>query len=246
MSNNIINFKNKVFLVTGANGHTGKNLCNKLVKLNATVIKTDLSSNKSNNLFFKADLTKKEDRVILIKKIKQKFKKLDVLVNNAAFIPESRMKVKKSKIYNKDFINLNLESMINLTELAMPLIKKSNEGIIVNISSIYGFLAHDYNLYKNTRMDPSLSYGLSKAGVIQFTKLIASKLGPKIRVNSISPGGIKRKQNKKFIERYKNKTFLKRMCTEDDISNAVIFLSSYMSRYITGQNIIVDGGYSIS
>jgi len=71
-------------------------------------------------------------------------------------------------------------------------------------------------------------------------------LGPKIRVNSISPGGIKRKQNKKFIERYKNKTSLKRMCTEDDISNAVIFLSSYMSRYITGQNIIVDGGYSIS
>ena len=93
------------------------------------------------------------------------------------------------RLYNKD-----IEQMIDID---------SSLGIIFFGEHARPFIdaEYDYNLYKNTQMDPSLSYGLSKAGVIQFTKLIASKLGPKIRVNSISPGGIKRKQNKKFIER---------------------------------------------
>ena len=190
-------------------------------------------------------MNKEEDRKHLTIKIKKKFKKIDVLINNAGHIPEKKINY-KNKFFNEDFIKLNLNSVAYLTESLIPLLGKSKKASIINIASIYGFLAHDYNLYKNTNMNPSLAYGISKAGLIQFTKLAAAKLAPNIRVNSISPGGIFRKQNKSFIKRYLNKTLLKRMGKEDDVSNVVIFLSSSLSNYITGQNIILDGGYSIS
>ena len=245
MQNEFINFKNKIFLVTGSNGFIGKNLCKKLRSLKATVIETDIHERKNNKFFIKADLNKEEDRKHLIIKIKKKFKKIDVLINNAGHIPERKINY-KNKFFNEDFIKLNLNSVAYLTESLIPFLKKSKNASIINIASIYGFLAHDYNLYKNTNMNPSLAYGISKAGLIQFTKLTAAKLAPNIRVNSISPGGIFRKQNKSFIKRYLNKTLLKRMGKEDDVSNVVIFLSSSLSNYITGQNIILDGGYSIS
>ena len=245
MQNEFINFKNKIFLVTGSSGFIGKNLCKKLRSLKATVIETDIRERKNNKFFIKADLNKEEDRKHLTIKIKKKIKKIDVLINNAGHIPERKINY-KNKFFNEDFIKLNLNSVAYLTESLIPLLRKSKNASIINIASIYGFLAHDYNLYKNTNMNPSLAYGISKAGLIQFTKLAAAKLAPNIRVNSISPGGIFRKQNKSFIKRYLNKTLLKRMGKEDDVSNVVIFLASSLSNYITGQNIILDGGYSIS
>ena len=95
-------------------------------------------------------------------------------------------------------------------------------------------------------MNTPLAYGVSKAGLMHYAKMLSTVVGPKIRVNAISPGGIFRKQPKKFIKRYLNKTPLLRMGNENDVANAVIFLSSELSNYITGQNLIVDGGYSNS
>ena len=91
-----------------------------------------------------------------------------------------------------------------------------------------------------------LAYGVSKAGLMHYTKMLSTLLAPEIRVNSISPGGIFRNQPRKFIKKYLLKTPLGRMGHEDDIANAVIFFSSELSNYITGQNLVVDGGYSIS
>ena len=89
-------------------------------------------------------------------------------------------------------------------------------------------------------------YSVSKSGLNQFTKWLASYLSPKIRVNSVSPGGVFRGQNKKFVKRYISKTLLKRMATEEDVVNSIIFLCSDMSNYITGHNLIVDGGYTLT
>ena len=91
-----------------------------------------------------------------------------------------------------------------------------------------------------------LAYGVSKAGLMHYSKMLSTALAPQIRVNSVSPGGIFRQQPKKFIKRYLEKTPLKRMGKEEDVSNVVVFLASELASYITGQNIIVDGGYSIS
>ncbi len=250
MNDNLINLKNKFCFVTGSNGYIGKAICQKLIKLGAIVIHTDIKKNKiksKNSFFFKADLKSKKEIDILVKKIKKKFKKIDILVNNAAYVATSDLGKKNNKlIYNEEYIKLNLNNTIYLTELIIPSLKKSKQGSIINICSIYSFLAFDYNLYKGTTMKNPLAYGVSKAGLMHYTKMLSTSLAPKIKVNSISPGGIFRNQPNKFIKKYLLKTPLNRMCNENDVVNAVIFFSSELSSYITGHNLVVDGGYSLS
>ena len=249
-NDNIINLKNKFCLVTGSNGHLGKTICQKLIKSGAVVIHTDIKKNtikSKNSFFYSADLKSKKEIDILIKKINKKFKKIDVLVNNAGYVAESNIDKKNNKlIYNKEYIKLNLENTIYLTERVMQSLKKSNEGSIINICSIYSFLAYDYSLYKGTTMKNPLAYGVSKAGLMHYTKMLSTSLAPKIRSNSISPGGIFRNQPKKFVKKYLLKTPMNRMGNENDVANAVIFFASELSSYITGHNLVVDGGYSAS
>ena len=88
-------------------------------------------------------------------------------------------------------------------------------------------------------------YSVSKGGLIQLTRWLSTTVAPEVRVNSISPGGVQRDQDKNFIERYENITPLNRMATEEDFKGVVAFLASTMSSYITGQNIVVDGGWSV-
>ena len=250
MKNNLINLKNKFCLVTGSNGHVGKAVCKKLLKLGATIIHTDIEKNKiksKNSFFYKTDLTSKKEIDTLVKKINKKFKKINVIVNNAGYIAETDKSKKEQKlIYNEEYTKLNLNNTIYLTQSLIPSLKKSRYSSIINICSIYSFLAYDYNLYKGTTMKNPLAYGVSKAGLMHYTKMLSTLVAPKIRVNSISPGGLFRNQPSKFIKKYLLKTPLGRMGHENDIANAVIFFSSELSNYITGQNLVVDGGYSIS
>tara|TARA_B100001057_G_C22807650_1_gene934137 strand:+ start:648 stop:1403 length:756 start_codon:yes stop_codon:yes gene_type:complete len=245
---NLINLKNKICVVTGCNGHIGRNVVNKLSSLGAKIIGTDIKYKKNKNLnnFIKANLENKSEIDFLIKEITKKFKKIDILINNASYVATSEIKGNNhiKTFYNEKFENVNLSNTIYLTNSLIHLLEKSRSSSIINISSIYSFLAYDYNLYKNTQMRKPLAYGVSKAGIIQYTKMLANILAPKIRVNAISPGGIFRKQPKEFVKRYLVKTPLKRMGREEDIVNAIIYLSSDLSSYVTGQNLVVDGGYS--
>ena len=247
----MINLKNKYCLVTGCNGFIGQAITKKFKILGAKVIGVDLKSKKKNpnlSFFIKINLDHKTEIDKLTKVLNTKFKKIDILINNAGYVSASNIsKATDSKIfYNEKFTNLNLTNSIYLTNSLVPLIKKSKSATIINICSIYSSLAYDYSLYKETNMKTPMAYGVSKAGLMHYTKMLSTALAPGIRVNSISPGGIYRDQPKKFIKRYLNKTPLLRMGHENDVANAVIFLSSNLSSYITGQNIIVDGGYSNS
>ena len=249
MNQNIINLKNKICLVTGSNGYIGKIICEKLLKLGAKVIHTDIKKNKiksKNSFFFKADLTSKKEIGILVEKINKKFKKIDILINNAGYVGTSSLKNDNKFRYNEEYVKLNLNNTILLTELIIPSLKRSKNGSIINICSIYSFLGYDYNLYKGTQMKSPLGYGVSKAGLMHYSKMLSTSLAPKIRVNSISPGGIFRDQPISFVKKYLLKTPLNRMGNEKDVANAVIFFSSELSSYITGQNLVVDGGYSVS
>ena len=249
MNQNIINLKNKICLVTGSNGYIGKIICEKLLKLGAKVIHTDIKKNKiksKNSFFFKADLTSKKEIGILVEKINKKFKKIDILINNAGYVGTSSLKNDNKLGYNEEYVKLNLNNTILLTELIIPSLKRSKNGSIINICSIYSFLGYDYNLYKGTQMKSPLGYGVSKAGLMHYSKMLSTSLAPKIRVNSISPGGIFRDQPISFVKKYLLKTPLNRMGNEKDVANAVIFFSSELSSYITGQNLVVDGGYSVS
>ena len=107
-------------------------------------------------------------------------------------------------------------------------------------------MAANWSLYKDIQnVGNPAAYSVSKAGVIQLTKWLSTALAPKIRVNSISPGGIKKNQSKKFILRYENLTPLKQMLDVDDVVEVILFLASKKSKNITGQNIVVDGGWSV-
>tara|TARA_B100000768_G_scaffold179741_1_gene198082 strand:- start:3989 stop:4741 length:753 start_codon:yes stop_codon:yes gene_type:complete len=248
---NMINLKNKFCLVTGCNGFVGRAIVKRLKIFGANIIGTDIDDTKKNknvSFFIKTNLESKKEIDELINLLNKKFKRIDILINNAGYVGTSLIGKKKENnhFYNERYTSLNLTNTIYLTDSLIPLLKKSNSASIINICSIYAFLAFDYNLYKKTKMKTPLAYGVSKAGLMHYTKMLSTTLAPNIRVNSISPGGIYRNQPKNFLKKYLNKTALLRMCHENDVANAAAFFSSELSSYITGQNLIVDGGYSVS
>ena len=123
--------------------------------------------------------------------------------------------------------------------------KENRSGSIVNISSIYGVVGPDFTLYNGTDMTMPAAYSAIKGGLINLTRYLASYFGPyNIRINCVSPGGVLDGQPQTFIDNYNNKVPMKRMANPDDISPSVAFLLSNDSTYITGQNLIVDGGWT--
>ena len=122
---------------------------------------------------------------------------------------------------------------------------KQKSGSIVNIASIYGSVGPDFTIYLGTNMTMPAGYAAIKGGLINLTRYMASYFGPdKIRINSVSPGGIFDNQNINFVENYEKKVPLRRMGTPQDIAPSVSFLLSDESKYITGQDLIVDGGWT--
>ena len=256
--------KKKTSLVTGAAGYLGETISETLSALESNIILVDSDKKKLTEVAKKIKLTSNYKVDIIacdltlqssIKRIKdyiaKKYGKLDVLVNSIGMVGTNTMKGwntgfkgQKKEAWNKA-IDTNLTSIFFLIQSLHELMKKGSNSSIINISSIYGVNAPDNKIYKGTNMNNPAAYSVSKAGLTYMSKWLASTLAPEIRVNTISPGGIKRNQKQIFIKKYINKTLLNRMATEDDIRGAIIFLATNMSSYITGQNIIIDGGLTI-
>ena len=124
--------------------------------------------------------------------------------------------------------------------------KSHGSGSIINIASIYGIVGPDFSIYEGTQMTMPAAYAAIKGGIVQFTRYLASWYGSSgVRVNTISPGGIEADQPKSFKEKYIARTPLRRMGTPEDISGAALFLASDASSYMTGHNLVIDGGWSI-
>jgi NAD(P)-dependent dehydrogenase (short-subunit alcohol dehydrogenase family) len=123
---------------------------------------------------------------------------------------------------------------------------EQRSGVIVNISSIYGVVGPNFNIYEGTDITSPANYAFAKGGMINFTRYLASFYGKfGIRVNSISPGGFRTEdQPEVFVQNYSRQTLLGRMAADDDIKGAAVFLASDASAYITGQNLMVDGGWT--
>ena len=251
-------------LITGSSGFLGKTISKTLLNSNKNLFISDLNEKKLTNLkyslskkfkkkiiSFPCDLEDINSRNNLIKYIKEKKININCLINNAAFVGTSNLSG-WNETFEKQSIDtwvrcmeVNLNSVFHISQALAPILKKNKNANIVNIGSIYGFLAPDKNLYKDTDINNPAAYSVSKSGIIYLTKWLASYLAPKIRVNCISPGGIFRNQDKLFVKKYIQSTPLKRMATEEDFIGVIKFLTSDASNYITGQNIIVDGGKSI-
>lgn len=259
-----INLKNRWSLVTGSCGYLGSKIVHSLAELGSNIIILDLDKakcDKLKNLISRkykvrvlshtCNLELESERIKFIKFLDSKIKKLDIFINNASMVGSNSSvgwsaKFEKQSLESwRKSIEINLTSAFHLTQGLLKLLKKSNKASIVNISSIYGIYAPDMNLYSGTNINNPAGYSVSKAGLIQLTKWLSTTLSPSIRVNSIAPGGILRNQGKKFVQKYANGTPLKRMAKEEDIIGGVIFLSTSLSNYITGQVLVIDGGRGV-
>jgi NAD(P)-dependent dehydrogenase (short-subunit alcohol dehydrogenase family) len=176
---------------------------------------------------------------------------LSILVNNAAFVGTSDLQGWAVPFESQTVetwrraLEVNLTAAFDLCRGLTPSLTASEGGAIINIGSIYGTFGPDWQLYEGTSMANPAAYAASKGGLIQLTRWLATTLAPAVRVNAISPGGIVRGQPQVFIDRYEERTPLGRMATEDDFRGAVAYLASDLSKYVTGHNLPVDGGWGV-
>ncbi len=264
-----ISLENKVVLVTGASGFIGSAIAQRLAEFGAdvfvhyknskeTAVKTLQIIHKMERRAYliNADLSSENDIQAMFKQIEQTTGKLDILINNAGIQPSSYVKKLKEEDWD-EVMDINLKSTYLCTKYAVKLLSKSNCGCIVNMASTCG--VKPYVTF--------LSYCASKASIIEMTKGFAKNLGRYgIRVNSISPGYVKPKDviiedeneswflamigktkvlNVKDETELINLTPLHRVATTEDVSNAVIFLCSRLSKGITGVNLLINGGYTL-
>jgi NAD(P)-dependent dehydrogenase (short-subunit alcohol dehydrogenase family) len=240
--------KDKVVIVTGGSGLIGSSILEYIrssggIGINAELIVSDDFERGNLN----CDVTDIESVSNALNKIKQKYGKIDGFVNNA-YPRTSDWGVRFEEIPIdswKQNVDLQLNSVFICCQAVLELMKCQGYGSIVNIASIYGVVGPNFNVYENTGMTMPAAYSAIKGGVINFTRYLASYFGQfNIRINCVSPGGIFDNQNQVFVGNYSRVVPLRRMGYPEDISPAVGFLLSEESSYITGQNIIVDGGWT--
>ena len=249
-------------VITGGAGHIGRVIADTFAGMGANLVLVDIDAerlsevgealSKKNSVEIKTvacDLEFEELRENLAATVLDAGG-LNVLVNNAAFVGTSNLSGWAEPFERQTLdtwrraVEVNLTAAFHLSQLFAPNLRNQLGASIINIGSIYGCLAPDWSLYEGTDMANPAAYGVSKAGLVQLTKYLATSLAPNVRANAISLGGVERGQPEIFKERYINKTPLRRMATEEDLIGAVAFLASDMSSYVTGQTLTVDGGLS--
>ncbi|MEQ8925375.1 MAG: SDR family oxidoreductase [Fulvivirga sp.] len=239
---------NKVVIVTGGSGLLGKAIIDDLNMHGAFVINLDINVEKdlANGVYY-CDITNDQEIEEAIQLILHKYENIHGLVNNA---------YPRTNDWGTDFedidpsswrrnVDWQLNSYFVISQHVLMQMRKQNEGSIVNIASIYGVVGNDMSLYEGTTIKTAAPYSAIKGGLINLTRYLSSQYGRfNVRINCVSPGGIFDHQDKKFVEAYEKRVPMKRMGNPDDIAPSVSFLLSNESKYITGQNIIVDGGWT--
>ena len=243
-------------VVTGGAGPLGRVLTRALSRSGATVVVVDRSGAReqaealgAGNLGVTADLMA-DDGLQAVEDAVGRHGACDVLVHNAAFTGTSGMPgyaVPFDEQSDEAFTaasRLNLMVPFSLTRRLAPLLRASGSGSVVMVSSIYGLVGPNMGLYTGTTMGNPAAYGASKGGLVQLTRYLATVLAPDVRVNGFAPGGIERGQDAEFVERYSRLTPLGRMATEEDFAGVLTWLAGDAARYVTGQTIAVDGGWT--
>ncbi len=236
MSDSIFNLQDKVIVITGSLGIQGPEHKKSFLKAGAKVVTTDINGGD-----YKLDVTDEENIKEVIFKIVKDYQRIDVWINNHGATG-------KQAANWDQILKINLTGTYTCSKLAAESMAKTGGGSIINLASIYGLVAPDFSLYKKEKyagktMGVPAAYSASKGGVIALTKHLASLYADKqIRVNCVTPGGIYDKQSDKFVKKYAEKTMIKRMANRNEISGALLYLASDLSSYVTGENIVIDGG----
>lgn len=263
----IFSLKGKVAIVTGALGLIGKEHCIALAEAGANVVVTDINREECENfasqlpvesLGLSLDVTNRNSVEFVRDKILEKFGRIDILVNNAAINdmfenPKAASEQSKFENYPLELwqksLDVNLTGVFLCSQIFGKVMAAQKSGSIINIASTYGISAPDQSLYIKEDGSQAFykppAYSATKGAVIMFTRYLASYWGKNgVRVNTLTPGGVENNQDDFFVKKYSAKTPLNRMAQPNDYKGAIIFLASDASSYMTGANLIVDGGWT--
>ena len=260
---NLMNLKGRVALITGGAGHLGRAIGDALAECGAEIIVLDSNAATCGAAALKiaaefnvlahplvCDLSREEDVRSVPAYVEKHSGRLDVLVHCAALVGTSALHgwavpfEQQSADTWRAALEVNLTAPFILTQSCRSLLEASGNGSVITIGSIYGITGPDQRLYEGTAMGNPAAYAASKGGLLQLTRWLSTVMAPKIRANMISCGGIARGQADEFRERYHARTPMKRMASEEDFKGAAAYLASDLSAYVTGQNLIVDGGWT--
>lgn len=249
----------KIAVVTGGAGIIGKAIVSGMSQANATIIIADIDKKKSKYIekecrkegldviWKNLDITNLSSINSLIKEIVDKYHKIDIWINAA---------YPRTKDWNDKFEDIKYSSWKKNVDMHMngyflccqqiaKQMKIQRSGSIINFGSIYGIVGPDFSIYEEFNFTSPAAYSAIKGGIINFTRYLATYYGKYgVRVNAVCPGGIFDSQPQKFVKKYCTKTPLGRMGKPEDISGAIIFLSSDSSSYITGHVLVIDGGWT--
>ena len=266
----LFNLSGRTAIVTGGIGILGKKFCAGLAELGANVAVVDLDGEKSEafakelsecykvkTIGIRCDVASPDEVRIMVKRVVDTFGEINILHNNAGGKSKDiEACLAPFEDYTLDtwraMMSVNIDGMFLVAQsVGKQMIAQGKGGVIVQTSSIYGVIAPDKRIYEGSKylgyqMNSPASYMASKAAVIGLTKYLAAYWADKgIRVNCLSPGGVESGQEDFFIQKYSARIPLGRMGKSDEIVGALIYLASDASSYVTGQNIIVDGGSNI-
>ena len=259
----------KTAVVTGGAGLLGSQFSRTLAEAGAGLLVADINNDQAEKLAgeirdaggkaiaFKANVTETESTNEMIAKAVDEFGSLDILVNSAALDPKfDGAKGQQHSNAFEDYplekwqqsLDVNLSGTFLASQAAVRQMLKQEGGVIVNICSTYGLVGPDQRLYEREGQDAEykpVDYSVTKAGILGFTRYLAAYYGDRnIRVNALTPGGVFNDHPDDFNDAYSAKSILGRMANIDEMNGAMLFLCSDASTYMTGSNLVVDGGWT--
>jgi NAD(P)-dependent dehydrogenase (short-subunit alcohol dehydrogenase family) len=258
----LLSMKSRVAVITGGAGHLGQAFGRALAQIGCNVCILDVAYERAEQeaahlrdnypiktSAFEVDIADESAIQSASEHVLRTHGGLDLLVNNAAYphldVPSDGKPVEEQSIAQwQPNIDVSLRGTFLATRAFVPQLRQSQHGVIINIASIYGLVGPDMRLYDDTAMVNEAWYAAAKGGIVQLTRYFATTLCPRIRVNCIAPGGIWRNQPESFHQRYIERTPLRRMATEEDLCGALVYFASDLSAYVTGQVLLVDGGWT--
>ena len=264
----LFDLTNKTAIVTGACGLIGRKHCEALAQAGANVVVADLNADGcaavaaalpgGPHLPVSVNVTSPESLAAARDQILARFGHIDVLINNAAIndmFENPAMAADLSKFENfpldtfRQVLEVNVTGMFLASQVLGTPMARQGHGSIINVASTYGIVGPDQSIYRNEAGEQTFykspSYPTTKGAVVNFTRYLAAYWGNKgVRVNTLSPGGVENSQDAFFVKQYSAKTPLGRMAAATDYQGAVVFLASEASAYMTGANLVVDGGWT--
>lgn len=257
----LFDLSGKNIIVIGACGLIGKEICKGLTTFNANIILVDNDKKRLNDLHIElkdisnsnivnylVDITKQESVDDFFAQYANDIGTIDGLVN----VAYPRNKTYGAKFEDIEFdswrenIDLHLNSCFYISQQASKMMMVQRSGNIINFGSIYGVVGPDFSIYEETNMTNPAEYSAVKGGIINFTRYLSTYLAKyNIRANCISPGGISSNQPDTFVDKYSDKTPMGRMGNPNEIVGCCIYLLSDASSFVTGQNLIIDGGWTV-